>query len=87
MKTFIILAAAVLAGCASNNDGPARQTLVLDREVNTMSRNEVISAIMECESAGTRPVMVYSKRKVSNHTTDVVIDVTCAPRYTSNWLR
>lgn len=87
MKTLILLSAIFVAGCATGDDPPARQKLVLDREVNAMSRNEVINAIHECESTGTRPVMVYSKRRISNHTTDVVVDVSCAPRYNAPWLR
>lgn len=87
MKHYIILFSLILAGCATGDDPPARQKLVLDREVNAMSRNEVINAIAECEYSGNRPVMVYSKRRISNHTTDVVVDVTCAPRYNAPWLR
>lgn len=87
MKHYIILVSLILVGCATGDDPPARQKLVLDREVNAMSRNEVINAIAECEYSGNRPVMVYSKRKISNHTTDVVVDVTCAPRYNAPWLR
>lgn len=87
MKHYIIFVSLILVGCATGDDPPARQKLVLDREVNAMSRNEVINAIAECEYSGNRPVMVYSKRKISNHTTDVVVDVTCAPRYNAPWLR
>lgn len=87
MKKIILLITIVLAGCATRDEGPARQTLLLDREVTPMSRNEVITAIQECESNGTRPVMVYGKRRVSSHTTDVVVDVTCAPRYVPLWMR
>jgi hypothetical protein len=87
MRTYILLVTLLLSACATGDDPPARQKLVLDREVNAMSRNEVINAISECEHSGTRPVMVYSKRKISNHTTDIVVDVTCAPRYNAPWLR
>lgn len=66
-------------GCGSS--GYAKQDLMLDREVTPMSRNEVILAIQECEMSKMRAVMVMGKRKISNHTTDVVVDVTCAPKY------
>lgn len=46
-----------------------------------MSRNEVINGIADCEGNGTRAVMVYAKRRINGYTTDVVVDVTCAPRY------
>ncbi len=81
MFTLIILCS--MYGCASS--GPAKQDLVLDKEVNPMSRNEVILAIQECESSRMRAVMILSKRKISNHTTDVVVDVTCAPKYSYNY--
>jgi hypothetical protein len=39
----------------------------------------VIYAIKECESQKLRAVMIFGKRKVSGHTKETVIDVTCAP--------
>lgn len=64
---------------SSNTDGT--QDLILDKSIHPMSRNEVILAVQECESSGLRAAMVFSKRKVSNYTADVVVDVTCVPRY------
>ena len=79
MKTttaiFLLLA---LSACSTT---PPSQTLVIDKDVQGMSRNEVITAINECEANGTRAVMVYAKRKISGYTADVVADVTCAPTY------
>jgi hypothetical protein len=46
-----------------------------------MSRLEVMSAITECQTARTRAVMIYGKRKVGGVTRDIVVDVTCAPLY------
>jgi len=46
-----------------------------------MSRNEVISAVHDCEGNGLRASMVYAKRQVNGFTVDVVIDVICAPKY------
>jgi uncharacterized lipoprotein YmbA len=79
MKTlFAAVLIALLTACASK---PTEQTLVIDKEIQGMSRNEVIVAIQECESSGTRAVMVYSKRKISGFSADIVVDVTCAPRF------
>jgi uncharacterized protein YcfL len=77
VATFGLLA---LVGCSS---GPqyAQQNLVIDRNVPAMSRNEVINGIAECEGNGARAVMVYGKRQINGFTADVVVDVTCAPRY------
>lgn len=89
----LLLVTVSLAGCAagsswnaslgnggSSNNNPESK-LVVEKEIQPMSRNEVITAINECESAGTRPVVIYSKRKISNFNSDVVVDVTCAPKF------
>jgi len=88
MKYLLLL---ILSGCAAGSswqasmlDGgvnTAEQKMVLDKDIHAMSRNEVILAVQECESSGLRAVMVFAKRKINNYTTDVVADVTCAPKY------
>ena len=91
MKYLLLL---VLSGCAAGSSwnasmmdgsigggGTAEQKMVLDKDIHAMSRNEVILAVQECESSGLRAVMVIAKRKINNYTTDVVADVTCAPKY------
>jgi hypothetical protein len=60
---------------------PPNSQLIVDKEVQRMSRNEVILAINECESNRTRAVVIMAKRKISGRTTDIVTDVTCAPKY------
>ena len=79
---YLALLAVVLAGCSSNN-GPQypTQTLLIDKHVSAMSRQEVINAIHDCQENGMRAVMVYSKKSVNGHTQDVISEVTCAPRY------
>jgi hypothetical protein len=89
MKYFLILF--LMTGCAAGSswnasmlDGGnsnAEQKMVLDKNIQAMSRNEVILAVQECESSGLRAVMVFGKRKINNYTADVVADVTCAPKY------
>jgi hypothetical protein len=73
-----------ISGCASSNASkpptPFEQELILDKQIHSMSRNEVITAVRECESTGLRAVMMYGKRKVNGYSADIVIDVTCAPR-------
>jgi hypothetical protein len=64
-----------------SSSGAAEQKMVLDKNIQAMSRNEVILAVQECESSGLRAVMVFGKRKINNYTADVVADVTCAPKY------
>lgn len=88
MKYFFFL---ILSGCAAGSswnasllDGAgsnAEQKLTLDKDIQPMSRSEVILAVQECESSGLRAVMIIAKRKINNYTTDVVADVSCAPKY------
>jgi hypothetical protein len=89
MKYLLVL---ILSGCAAgsswnaslldgSSSGNAEQKLTLDKDIQAMSRNEVILAVQECESSGLRAVMIIAKRKINNYTADVVADVSCAPKY------
>jgi len=87
MKYFLFL---LMSGCAAGSSwqaslgepaGGAEQRMTLDKDIHAMSRNEVILAVQECEISGLRAVMIFGKRKINNHTADVVADVTCAPKY------
>ena len=60
---------------------PVEQEMVIDKKIQTLSRNEVIVGVRECETNGLRGVMIYGKRKINGYTTDVVVDVTCAPKW------
>lgn len=86
-KVFIALAvclAGLIEGCATKPPEPpkmAAQTLMLDKEVYPMERQEVIQAIKECESQKLRAVMVYARRKINNQSAVTVVDVTCSPSY------
>lgn len=80
MKMFtLIIVCATLISCSSTST--PSQTLLIDKEVSAMSRNEVIIAVKECEVSRMRAVLVMGKRKIGNHTADVIVDVTCAPLY------
>lgn len=79
-KIMFILAALVLVGCSSQPK-LSDQELVLDKQVQPMSRNEVIVAVRECETNGLRAVMLYAKRKINGYTTEIVAEVTCAPKW------
>lgn len=78
MKKLMPLLITLLAGCSAF-DTP-NTALIVEKDVQPMSRNEVIMAIQDCESNRTRAVMVLAKRKIAGRTSDVVVDVTCAPR-------
>ena len=46
-----------------------------------MSRMEVIAAIDDCRSAKLRAILIYSKVRINNQLTPVVVDVTCGISY------
>jgi hypothetical protein len=89
MKNVIILISALgLVACSSKPpmhvpmgiNAPV-VTLHYDAQVQQMSRQEVIQATMDCESAGMRASPVMSKRRVSGMLSDIIIDIQCIPRY------
>jgi hypothetical protein len=81
----ILLITGLLGACSSSpyidNSKLPDTTLLVDKELTQMSRNQVIIAVQECESSGLRPVMVMSRRKINGYLSDVPVDVTCSPRY------
>jgi hypothetical protein len=90
MKMIITTAACllVLSGCGMTEKKPEpkkigmpEQELLVDEQVHAMSRLEVMNAIGECQTARTRAVVIYGKRKVGGVTRDIVVDVSCAPLY------
>jgi hypothetical protein len=83
-KIFIaVCAISALAGCSSNKDVPyiTTQNLVMDKNIQPLTRGEQIDAIKDCQEVGLRPRLVYGKRLVNGYTTETVIDVICANRY------
>ena len=80
MKYAAALIAIALVGCSTTTTS-GKQNLVMDSEIQPMSRAEVVSAIGDCHTVGLRAVLIYGKRKVNGSTADVVIDVTCAPKW------
>ena len=79
MKYLITLPVVLLTACSSFDVPNA--SLETDKTVVHMTRSQVILAINECESAGTRPVVVEARRKINGVTTTVPVEVTCHPKY------
>ena len=86
MKKLILISSVLVASCATqpqpviSRSGPPVVPVVLDPQVQQMSRNEVIQANAECESNHMRAVPIISKRMVSGMMSDIIIDVQCMPR-------
>lgn len=72
-----------LGGCGvlPNKSAIPEQELLVDKEIHSMSRLEVVNAIQDCQVAKTRAVVIYGKRKIGGVTRDIVVDVSCAPLY------
>jgi uncharacterized protein YcfL len=85
MKTIFIAVCAMgaLVGCSSNKDVPyvTAQNLVMDRNIQPLSRGEQIDAIKDCQEAGLRARVIYGKRLVNGYSTETVIDVLCSNKY------
>ena len=84
MKSTLLITCGLLTACSSpyvDNSKLPDTTLLVDKELTQMSRNQVIIAVQECEASGLRPVMIMSRRKINGMLSDVPVDVTCSPKY------
>jgi len=79
MKYLLLIVPLALTACSSF-EAP-NVSLETDKTAHHMTRAQVILGINECESAGTRPVVITAKRRINGVTTDVPVEVTCNPRY------
>jgi hypothetical protein len=82
-KMLAVAVCGFLGACASKDPAahlPNTEVLV-DKSTYVMTRNEMINAIMDCEAAGTRPVVITTRRKVNGFLSEAPVDVTCMPKY------
>ena len=54
---------------------------MVDRVIPTMSRTEMINAILDCEGAGTRPAVIMTRRKINGFLAEAPVEVMCMPKY------
>jgi len=78
MKNALLLLA--LVGCASEPK-LTEQQLIMDKQIQSMGRSEVIDAIKQCETSGLRAITVFGKRKINGFTAETIVDVTCGPKF------
>ena len=78
MKYALLLLA--LIGCASEPK-LTEQQLIMDKQIQSMGRSEVIDAIKQCETSGLRAITVFGKRKINGFTAETIVDVTCGPKF------
>jgi hypothetical protein len=91
MFTGILLVVALFAllfltGCAkppviSSYVPPPSQQLILDKQVASLTRNEIINGVTECEGAGLRAHVITTKRQINGFTADIPVEVTCMPKH------
>jgi hypothetical protein len=74
----------LLNGCSTPgtvyNQAPSQQ-LIIDKQVASLTRNEVIHGVTECEGAGLRAHVITTKRSINGFTADIPVEVTCMPKY------
>lgn len=77
------LAACSGPGGVKYNTDAAPQTLVIDPNVQALSRQEVIQASKECEAGSMQPMIIYGKRRIGNSATssDIPVEVICTTRW------
>lgn len=74
---ILILAPLFLIGCTSVTI--PEQKIVMEKEIHAMSRQEVITAIKDCQVVDLRPVLINARKRVGGKNIPAVIDVMCAP--------
>ena len=79
MKKLILLVCGFLVACSSpyvdNSKGP-NTTLLVEKEIEQITRNQMIMAVQACESNGLRPSVIMSRRKINGYLFNVPVDVT-----------
>jgi hypothetical protein len=80
MKKLLCLIPVLLIPACSSDPWGSRSELKVPKKAYSMSRQEVINGISDCESAGMRPIIITSKRRIGDYYSDTIIDVTCGPK-------
>jgi|TARA_R100000781_G_scaffold105862_2_gene69717 hypothetical protein len=76
MKKLLILPILLITACSS---GERTADLVIEKKIYQLTRQEVIHAIRDCQSANLRPIMYYGRVKAGGRPLPIVINVTCSP--------
>jgi type IV pilus biogenesis protein CpaD/CtpE len=82
-KIYSVMVCVLLGACASQDPIASlpNTVLIVDKSMPPLSRNEVVNGIMDCEAAGTRPVVITSRRKINGFLSEIPVEVTCMPKY------
>ena len=90
MKTSLLLFTVLLCVSCSSSQPPNYQayntsavpivTMQYESSVQQMSRNDVISAVLTCQSSGLLAEIVNGKRMINGSITSIPVDVVCLPK-------
>jgi len=78
MKIVVIALTILLSGCGTMQDAVTH--LRVEKEIQAMSRADVIAGIGECEAAGQRAIVLSGKRSINGQIIPVPVEVTCLPK-------
>jgi len=92
MKNIFVISA--LLGCTACTTPPSQPptyapfsssavpivTMQYEANVQQLSRNDVITAVLTCQSSGLRAEIVNGKRLINGYITSIPVDVICLPR-------
>lgn len=81
---MILRVCGFLVACFSpdvNNSKVPNTKLLVEKEVEQMTRNQMILAVQECEANGLRPTVIMSRRKINGYLSDVAVGVIWMPKF------
>ena len=73
---FLISVVGLLSACS----GIPNTKVITEKNIYSLSRNEVINGIEDCKAVDLRPVLIHARRKINNSPVPMVVEVSCAPK-------
>lgn len=80
---FLLLFLGACSSVSHIDTKAPRQKLLIDGTVQTMSRQETISASNQCVDGNMKAYPIFARRKIgdSEMTYEVIVDILCVPKY------
>ena len=73
---FLISVVGLLSACS----GIPNTKVITEKNIYSLSRNEVINGIEDCKAVDLSPVLIHARRKINNRPVPMVVEVSCAPK-------
>ena len=77
MRIFLSM---VVVGVLTACSGIPNTKVITEKNIYSLSRNEVINGIEDCKAVNLRPVLIHARRKINNRPVPMVVEVRCAPK-------